>query len=98
MPAPTSCASACSLGAPPPRPLRACAPARALARRVKRSSHNYVLNGIAYHPESHRLYVTGKQWDHMYQIRVRPGRREDQTPSFVEGNCHLGRADGRRAG
>ena len=33
-------------------------------------SHEYVLNGIAYHEASHRLYVTGKNWDKMYQVCV----------------------------
>jgi glutamine cyclotransferase len=30
-----------------------------------------VLNGIAYAPESHRLFVTGKLWPTLYEIRVR---------------------------
>jgi len=64
---------------------------------VRRSSHNYVFNGIAYHGNSKRLYVTGKQWDHMYHVRVKPAQDDQQTPQFVEGGCHLGRADGKRA-
>ena len=65
---------------------------------VRRSSHNYVLNGIAYHSNSKRLYVTGKQWDHMYQVRIKPGEEGQQTPQFVESNCHLGPASGMRHG
>jgi len=64
---------------------------------VRLSSHNYVLNGIAYHPNSKRLYVTGKQWDHMYQLRIKPASAESQTGKYVESACHLGRADGKRA-
>ena len=58
---------------------------------VKRSPKNLVLNGIAYHPTSGRLYVTGKQWDKMYQVRIVPAEREAQTASYVNANCHLGR-------
>ncbi len=29
-----------------------------------------VLNGIAYDPARHRLFVTGKDWAHVYEIRV----------------------------
>ena len=58
---------------------------------VKRSPKNLVLNGIAYHPTSGRLYVTGKQWDKMYQVRIVPAAREAQTASYVNANCHLGR-------
>ena len=65
---------------------------------VRRSSHNYVLNGVAYHPNSKRLYVTGKQWDHMYHIRVKAGSSEQQNAQYVESGCHLGRADGKRFG
>jgi glutamine cyclotransferase len=39
--------------------------------RVKRNPGSYVLNGIAYHEPSGRLYVTGKQWDKMYQVRTK---------------------------
>jgi glutaminyl-peptide cyclotransferase len=31
-----------------------------------------VLNGIAYDSANHRLYVTGKNWPHMYQIELTP--------------------------
>ena len=65
---------------------------------VRRTPHNYVLNGIAYHPSSKRLYVTGKQWDKMYHVRVKAAEHDMQKPQWVESNCHLGRADGKRFG
>lgn len=34
-----------------------------------------VLNGIAYDAERDRLFVTGKLWSRLYQIRLRPPRR-----------------------
>ena len=57
---------------------------------VRMQSRNFVLNGIAYHPNSKRLYVTGKQWDHMYQIRVKPTEASQQTAAYVHGACSLG--------
>ena len=33
---------------------------------------HYVLNGIAYDNTTDTLLVTGKQWDHIYQIRLVP--------------------------
>jgi len=30
----------------------------------------YCLNGIAYHPDTERLIVTGKKWPHLYEIQV----------------------------
>ena len=62
---------------------------------VRRQPLNLVLNGIAYHPTSKRLYVTGKQWDKMYQVRILPGAPELQTAKYVEQSCHLGPADGK---
>ena len=31
-----------------------------------------VLNGIAYDPETDRLFVTGKRWSKLYEIRLVP--------------------------
>lgn len=62
---------------------------------VRANSHNYVLNGIAYHSQSGRLYVTGKQWDKMYQIRVTPAERALQTEAHIHQHCSLGRTSGR---
>jgi len=59
---------------------------------VKQAPTNLVLNGLAYHQPSGRLYATGKQWDKMYQLRIL--RDEDaahQTPEYVKSVCSLGR-------
>jgi len=47
-----------------------------------------VLNGIAYHPPSRRLYVTGKKWDYMYQVRINP--KPEAGAADVLRNCGLG--------
>ena len=60
---------------------------RQVDREVRRSAKNYVLNGIAYHAASRRLYVTGKKWDKMYQIRLVP---TDHDEDYVRSNCNLG--------
>lgn len=31
---------------------------------------NHVLNGIAYNPHSKKLYVTGKNWDKMFEVEI----------------------------
>ena len=56
-------------------------------RPAPRQPRNYVLNGIAYHAASRRLYVTGKKWDKMYQIRLVP---TDHDEDYVRSNCNLG--------
>ena len=55
---------------------------------VKMNAHSYVLNGIAYHEASQRLYVTGKKWDHMYQIKLKPAPQ--LGPEHVRAVCELG--------
>jgi len=55
---------------------------------VRYQPRNYVLNGIAYHESSRRLYVTGKKWDKMYQIRLTP--QPGLTATDVIGRCELG--------
>ena len=55
---------------------------------VRYQPRNYVLNGIAYHESSRRLYVTGKKWDHMYQIRLTP--QHGLTATDVISRCELG--------
>jgi len=55
---------------------------------VQQSPHNYVLNGVAYHKTSGRLYVTGKQWDHMYQVRIKPA--PELGAAHVAQHCGLG--------
>lgn len=34
------------------------------------SDPEHVLNGIAFHPQTRTLYVTGKQWPYLYQIKL----------------------------
>lgn len=45
-----------------------------LSRLVAREAHSHppvdVLNGIAYDPGQDRLFVTGKLWSHLYEIRL----------------------------
>lgn len=65
---------------------------------VRAQPHNYVLNGIAYHEPSARLYVTGKKWDQMYHVRVKPEERTHQSSAHVESICQLGARDGSRHG
>ncbi len=36
------------------------------------SNSNFVLNGIAYDPQNDRLFVTGKDWADLYQIKLIP--------------------------
>jgi len=41
----------------------------------KGKDQDYVLNGIAYDAEHDRLYVTGKQWRAVFEIKVRKKRK-----------------------
>jgi glutamine cyclotransferase len=43
----------------------------ALAPDHLRRSQDAVLNGIAYDPETDRLFITGKNWPVLYEIRLR---------------------------
>lgn len=38
------------------------------------SGHTDVLNGIAYDPEQNRLFVTGKYWPKLYEVKLVPNR------------------------
>ena len=62
-------------------------------QRLAVRSHptNYVLNGIAYHKISKRLYVTGKNWDHLYSVRIVP--QPERGPADVAKACGLGGMD-----
>ena len=31
---------------------------------------NHVLNGIAYNPNNKKLYVTGKNWDKLFEVKI----------------------------
>ena len=39
------------------------------------TSPDAVLNGIAWDPQGHRLFVTGKLWPHLYEIQLVPAGR-----------------------
>lgn len=41
-----------------------------LTKRVKNLGHEDVLNGIAYKGEKNIIYVTGKNWDKLFKIKV----------------------------
>jgi len=61
---------------------------------VRRSPHNYVLNGIAYDERTRQLLVTGKKWDKMYEVRLQP--RPDLDATHIEKHCSLGHPSGHR--
>lgn len=43
---------------------------RKLKLQVKQHQDLDVLNGIAYHPETKKLYVTGKNWNKLFEVKV----------------------------
>lgn len=43
---------------------------RGLRDKVKQHSKLDVLNGIAYHKASKRLFVTGKNWDKLFEVKI----------------------------
>ncbi|NBC58142.1 MAG: glutaminyl-peptide cyclotransferase [Bacteroidetes bacterium] len=43
---------------------------RTLKKQVKQHSDLDVLNGIAYHPKTKKLYVTGKNWNKLFEVKV----------------------------
>ena len=44
---------------------------RGLLREDLRTPETDVLNGIAYNPETGKIYLTGKMWPRMYEIKVK---------------------------
>ncbi len=44
-----------------------------LVDEVGATDHNDVLNGIAVDPESGRLWLTGKRWPTLFEVRIVPG-------------------------
>ena len=58
------------------------------SERVRAAPLNYVLNGIAEHDG--RLYVTGKQWDWLYEISVEPTQL---NADHVRARCELALGD-----
>jgi glutamine cyclotransferase len=47
---------------------------RGLQAKAGRSGIDDVLNGIAYDPRGDRLFVTGKRWPSLYEIKLTPPR------------------------
>jgi glutamine cyclotransferase len=43
---------------------------RGLLAKEKRTPMTDVLNGIAYNPEDGKIYITGKNWPELYEIRL----------------------------
>ena len=43
-----------------------------LQSKAGQSGENYVLNGIAYDKENDRLFVTGKEWNKVFEIKLKP--------------------------
>ena len=41
-----------------------------LKEKVKQHAELDVLNGIAYHPERETFFVTGKNWDKLFEVRI----------------------------
>ena len=44
---------------------------RGLLREDLRTPETDVLNGIAYNPETGKIYVTGKLWPRLFEIKVK---------------------------
>jgi glutaminyl-peptide cyclotransferase len=45
---------------------------KSLKNQVKQHEDLDVLNGIAYHTESKKLYVTGKNWNKLFEVKIIP--------------------------
>ena len=43
-----------------------------LPQRERIADYTDVLNGIAYDPKTKRLFVTGKLWPKVFEIRIEP--------------------------
>ena len=43
-----------------------------LKGRVKQHRELDVLNGVAYHPERKTFFVTGKNWDKLFEVKIKP--------------------------
>ena len=56
---------------------------------VRRAPMNNVLNGIAYHGPTDRMYVTGKMWNNMYQVHIK-GAQELSSTQHIHQHCQLG--------
>ena len=54
--------------------------------RVREDIENSVFNGIAYDDASDRLLVTGKNWQSIYRVAIRP---TDNAADHVRSVCNL---------
>ena len=43
---------------------------RGLREKVTQHKKLDVLNGIAYNPDTKKLYVTGKNWDKLFEVKI----------------------------
>ena len=43
-----------------------------LTTKITKLPNTDVLNGIAYNPATQTIFVTGKNWDKMFEIRINP--------------------------
>ncbi len=43
---------------------------RKLKKQVRQHEKLDVLNGIAYHPKTQKLYVTGKNWNKLFEVKI----------------------------
>ena len=43
---------------------------KSLRQKVTQHEKLDVLNGIAYHPERKTLFVTGKNWDKLFEVKI----------------------------
>ena len=43
-----------------------------LKERVRQHRDLDVLNGVAYHPQRESFFVTGKNWDKLFEVRIKP--------------------------
>ena len=41
-----------------------------LKEKVTKHSELNVLNGVAYHPERKTFFVTGKNWDKLFEVKI----------------------------
>ena len=41
-----------------------------LKQKVTQHSQLDVLNGVAYHPERKTFFVTGKNWDKLFEVKI----------------------------
>jgi glutamine cyclotransferase len=52
-----------------------------------RLARNDVFNGIALHPTSGQLWVTGKNWPNLYQIELGSWQQQDNNQQTIKWTC-----------